>query len=116
MTPARETRGRKRIEDGRHHQRHAHVGIVRQIHSVKSRRRYTENGERCFIDEDRLVDDVWIFVESSFPERIAQHRDGMRAWCAIVVLSKKSSGPRTNSEHFEKVSTHQFAENTLCLI
>src|SRR6185436_4273514 len=62
------------------------------------------------------VDNVRIFVESSFPERIAQHRDGMCARCAIVVLGKKPSGPWTNSEHFEKVSTDELAENTFRLI
>src|SRR6185295_11759587 len=104
MSPARQTRRWKWIEDGRHHQRHAHVRIVRQIQPVKSRRRYTQHSEWCFIDQNCLVDDVWIFVESSFPKRITQHRDGMCARRAIVVLRKKSSCPRTNSEHFEEVS------------
>src|ERR1041384_7845990 len=77
MPAARETRWGKRIEHGSHHQRHAHVWIVRQIQSVKSGRSHAEHCEWCFINEDRLVDDVGIFVESSFPERITQNPDRM---------------------------------------
>src|ERR1041385_6007340 len=40
----------------------------------------------------------------------------MRAGCAIVVLCEKPSGPRTNSEHVKKVSTHELAANAFGLI
>src|ERR1041385_2173097 len=107
MTPALQSRWRQRVENRRHHQRHTHVGIVCQVDAVETRRRNAKHRHRVFVDEDRLADEVRIFIESAFPKLVAQYNDRMRAGCPIVILCEKPAGPRTNTEHFVKVSTDE---------
>src|SRR3954454_6716683 len=69
-----------------------------------------------FVDEDRLADEVRIFIESAFPKSIAQHDDRMRAGGAIVILCEQPAGPRPNTEHLVKVSTDELTADALRLI
>ena len=87
-------------------QRDRHVDVRRDAHrrAVERRRRHADNRQRLAVDDERLVDDIRVPVETRPPIVVAQHDDRRLAGGPVVGRANQPAKSGLHAEHPEVAS------------
>src|SRR6185437_17045802 len=99
--PALETVGQELVVHGHGD---VNVRVAEGADVVKFLRHHPDHRVILVIDLDRLADDLAIASELAVPQRVADHRYGVRAGGAVLVRAKPASQSRLHPDHVEEVS------------
>src|SRR6185369_14276876 len=95
-----------------HGPRHPHFRVA--YRKEKAARHDADNRERFSIQRDTAIDDRRIAIETSLPERIAQHNN-MFLTDLIFIRQKSPSKRGCNAENRKDIGTHELAIESLRL-
>ena len=97
----------------RHHHRHKHLGLIRDLRADEAFRRHADDGVWPAVKLYFLADDLRIAAEAAFPTAVAEHGDRMRARRLIFLRQKRATECRLHAEDVEVVAGNEIAPDAL---